>query len=298
MSKNGQIATVAVRIVSRYQNSLQNHRTGQKRMYRNRREQKTDIEAAGGKASKSNWFQKSGATNLLRVPATPASGLAKAVEAALGRTAAPTGLRAKVADEPGRSVKSWLVKSNQFLRKSCGRKLCPWLARGEDCQERCYLEGVTYLARCRRCRQRQVQEGVEEREIVDQCYIGETHRSVVTRSETHFSLYKPGGGGGGGAVRAGQGQEGGGRGEDEEKAGSWMKEHTVNFHGGVLSTDKMSDYEFIVLNQHRKVLRRQLEEAILLDWAQVRGVLKIGKRVFKVDRMVLNSKFEHWRPRP
>ena len=46
-----------------------------------------------------------------------------------------------------------------------------------------------------------------------------------------------------------------------------MKEHTVNFHGGVFSTDKMSDYEFIVLNQHRKVLRIQLEEAILLDWA-------------------------------
>ena len=47
-------------------------------MYRNRREQKTEVEAAAGKASKCNWFQKSGATNLLRVPATPASGLAKA----------------------------------------------------------------------------------------------------------------------------------------------------------------------------------------------------------------------------
>ena len=235
---------MAVRIVSRYQNSLQNHRTGQKRMYKNRREQKTEVEAAGGRASKSNWFQKSGATNLLRVPATPASGLAKAMEAALGRTAAPTGLRANVAEEPGRSVKTWLVKSNQFPRKSCGRKLCPWLAREEDCQERCYLEGVTCLARCRRCRQRQVQE---EREFVDQCYIGETHRSVVTRSETHFSLYKPGAGEVGGAVRAGQGHEGGGRGEDEEKEGSWMKEHTVIFQWGVFSTDKMSDYEFIVL---------------------------------------------------
>ena len=58
---------------------------------------------------------------------------------------------------------------------------------------------------------------------MDQCYIGETHRSVVTRSETHFGLYNPGGRGGGGAVRAGKGQEGGGRGEDEENAGSWMK---------------------------------------------------------------------------
>ena len=72
-----------------------------------------------------------------------------------------------MAEEPSRSVKSWLVTSNQFPRKSCGRKLCPWLAREEDCQERCYLEGVTCLARCRRCRQGEVQEGVEEREIVD-----------------------------------------------------------------------------------------------------------------------------------
>ena len=49
-----------------------------------------------------------------------------------------------------------------------------------------------------------------------------------------------------------------------------MKEHTVNFHGGVFCTDKMSYYEFIVLKQHKKVLRRQLVEAILLDWAQGR----------------------------
>ena len=60
----------------------------------------------------------------------------------------------------------------------------------------------------------------------------------------------------------------------------------------------MSGYEFIVLNHHKKVLRRQLEEAILLDWAQSRGVMKLGKRVFSIDKKVLNSKFEHWRPRP
>ena len=140
-------AIVAVRIVSRYMNSLQKHQGGVKRLYRNRREQQAEVAAAGGRASKSNWFQKSGATNLLRVPATPDSGLAKAVEAALGRTAAPTGLQAKVVEEPGRSVKSVLVRSNQFPRKSCGRKLCPWMARGEECMERCYVEGVTYLAR-------------------------------------------------------------------------------------------------------------------------------------------------------
>ena len=123
-------AVVGVRTVARYQNSLQNHQCGKRRMYRSREEQKLEMKAAGGRASKSNWFQRSGATNLLRVPATANSSLAKAVERALARTAAPSGLRAKMVEEPGRSVGSWLVKSNQFPRKSCGRRLCPWLARG------------------------------------------------------------------------------------------------------------------------------------------------------------------------
>ena len=46
------------------------------------------------------------------------------------------------------------------------------------------------------------------------------------------------------------------------------------------------------------ILRRHLEEAILLDWAEGKGVIKIGRRTFKVNKKVLNSKFEHWRPRP
>ena len=44
-----------------------------------------------------------------------------------------------------------------------------------------------------------------------------------------------------------------------------MREHTLKCHGGVFSTNKMDDYEFLVINKHKKVLRRQLEEAILLD---------------------------------
>ena len=60
------------------------------------------------------------------------------------------------------------------------------------------------------------------------------------------------------------------------------------------------DREKLVIKKlvHRKVLRRQLEEAILLDWAQVRGVLKLGRDVLRVNRNVLNSKLEHWRPKP
>ena len=55
------------------------------------------------------------------------------------------------------------------------------------------------------------------------------------------------------------------------KAGSWMREHSVKCHQGVFSQDKMQDFEFIVINTHSKVLKRLLEEAILLDWAQAGG---------------------------
>ena len=77
-----------------------------------------------------------------------------------------------------------------------------------------------------------------------------------------------------------------------------MREHTLECHSGVFSKEKQNDFEFFQLNTHSKVLRRQLEESILLDWAQGMGVLKLGKRIFKVSRAVLNSKFEHWRPKP
>ena len=75
--------------------------------------------------------------------------------------------QAKVVEEPGPSVKSCLVKSNVFPRKSCGRLMCPWLARRESCMERCYTEGYT-VGRCRRCREKQLEDGVLEKNVVDE----------------------------------------------------------------------------------------------------------------------------------
>ena len=134
----------------------------------------------------------------MKVPATSESELAKAAKAAVDRTSAPSGLVTKVLEEPGPSISQCLVKSNNFPRQSCGRPLWPWQAKGEKCRERCYREGVTYIGRCRRCREWQMEEGVSEKDIVDEVYIGESHRYIVTRCRSHFELYKPGKGGGGG----------------------------------------------------------------------------------------------------
>ena len=44
--------------------------------------------------------------------------------------------------------------------------------------ERCYMEGVTYLGRCRRCREKQFGEGVLENDVVDEVYIGDNPLSL------------------------------------------------------------------------------------------------------------------------
>ena len=45
------------------------------------------------------------------------------------------------------------------------------------------LGGVTYqLARCCRCWGRQLEKGVEKMDVTEEVYIGESHKSIVTRS--------------------------------------------------------------------------------------------------------------------
>ena len=39
-------------------------------MYRSKEEREKERQDAGGKSTKSNWFKKGGATNVLRLPAT------------------------------------------------------------------------------------------------------------------------------------------------------------------------------------------------------------------------------------
>ena len=100
------------------------------------------------------------------------------------------------------------------------------------------LQRGNNLARCRRCREKQIEEGVAEEDVVDKVYIGESHRSIVTRSREHFSTYKAGGP---------RREEAGGREEEDEesrKTGSWMREHTLECHSSVFSKEKQNDYEF------------------------------------------------------
>ena len=59
----------------------------------------------------------------------------------------------------------------------------------------------------------------------------------------------------------------GGRGqwEGEEEGSSWMADHTRSHHYGQMSSNQMDDYDFIVLDQFRKSLQREIEETVRIN---------------------------------
>ena len=117
--------------------------------------------------------------------------LAMAVEKALASCPAPSTTVSKVQERPGRSLREALGKGNPFHWPSCGRKFCPLVARGEECQGMCYREGVGYLATCNLCIREQLAAGVEEEDVVHRVYTGESHRSLRFRLERHIDDYRP-----------------------------------------------------------------------------------------------------------
>ena len=72
---------------------------------------------------------------------------------------------------------------------------------------------------------------------------------------------------------------------EEEEGGSWMREKTLQCHHGVFSQDKIKEYESLVINTHSKILKTQLEEAIMLDSAQSRGILRVKKKYFSIQSL-------------
>ena len=111
-----------------------------------------------------------------------------------------------------------------------------------------------------------------------------------------------------GGARRGGGEEEGEGGErrrrgseddddEEESVSSWMADHSRKCHDGVISADPMDDYEFVVTGTFQKPLHRQVDEMLRIDRAECRGVIKIGKEIWKLKLPLLNGKHEYWAPR-
>ena len=180
---------ITCRAVAKYHNSLHNHLQKSKVMYRCRKEMVQQWEEEGGRPTKSDWFNKSGATGVFNLPATKDSWLASTVQQVLDTVPGPRGSKILVTERPGRSVRASLCTANPFPRTSCGRQYCPDTDRGDDCRDTCYRESVGYAARCLRCHASQVAQGIPEEEVQDQVYLRESSRSLPTRQETHVRDY-------------------------------------------------------------------------------------------------------------
>ena len=124
-----------------------------------------------------------------------------------------------------------------------------------------------------------------------QAYHGESSRSVPTRSEEHCSDYKL-------AMKkpAPVQREG----EEEQCSSSWMADHTRSHHGGIMSANPADDYDFLIVEQNRKPLLRQLEEAVRIKVAMTSGFVMLGRgpkaRKMLVNRSILNRKMENYSP--
>ena len=284
---------VISRVVAKYLNSLERHSRGIQPLYRTRDEREAAWGEVGGRPDKSDWFRKSGASAILTVPATEGSKLADKVREALAADPSPTGCLTLVREQPGPSVKQQLVRSNPRPREECGRNLCPFRMAGEKCRERCYREGVGYIGRCVRCAEEQRQQGRKEEDIVWQAYHGESSRSVPTRSGEHYCDYQA-------AMKKPAPVQ---RRDDEEEgegSSSWMADHTRSHHGGVISDNPLDDYDFLLVEQNRKPLLRQLEESVRIKMAKESGYVMLGRgpraRKLLVNRQLLNRKMENFSP--
>ena len=286
---------ITTRAVAKYSNSLRNHRKvgeGRRAMYRTREERERQWEEQGGRPTKADWFRKGGFTSVLNVPATPGSELAGRVEEVLRTVPGPTGSRPRVQERPGRSILAQLTTNTTFPRESCGRKYCPWVARGEACWERCYRENICYVAFCLKCRERQQQQNPGGANTVEGAYLGECSRSIVFRIESHFTNYRQ-------TMNKQRRRGGFNPGEASEDTSSFMADHIREEHGNQASDNPFDDFEFHLLSTYKKVLERLVAESVWIEWAKTKGMVKVGPTRTKVFKELLNrqGEFYHFNPR-
>ena len=126
---------------------------------------------------KGSWFKGNGSEAVYFVDATPGSQLADLCRKEFERA----GLKIKVVERSGRSVKRTLVKSNPFKKRGCGQDGCQVCALGGDVD--CKARGIHYKIWC---------DGVDAKgdPCLDIEYEGETSRSTGCRFGGHMSILR------------------------------------------------------------------------------------------------------------
>ena len=189
----------------------------------------------------------------------------------------------------GKSVLDWLTNSNTFPRESCGRAMCPWVARDEACWEKCYQDNICYVAFCLQCRAEQLQQ--DENNFTEGAYIGESRKRVVKRIESHFASFRQ-------AMAKQRRQLTADTNDAPEETSSFMADHVREKHGGNTSQNPHKDFEFHILASYNKVLNRLVAESVWIEWAEVKGVIKVGRVRTGVFKELLNRQGEYFNFNP
>ncbi len=119
-------------------------------------------------SKRKNWYKNGGFDSVLFLPMTPGGTLKRMYE----RTIQKSGLRIKVVERTGKTLKSQLQCSNPFKPGKCGRNDC--LVCTTTNKGNCQTEGTTYDIQClgTPCRK--------------DMYKGETGRNTYTRGVIHL----------------------------------------------------------------------------------------------------------------
>ena len=138
--------------------------TGVKPMYRPK-EWRQNERRKEKEEKRRSWYRKGNYSCVIFVPATPGSSLKRLLDEDVKKS----GLRIRIVEKSGMSVKRVLQRSDPFKKRTCERECC-FVCRTGGIGP-CDSCGVTYEIKCQTCGQK---------------YVGETARSAFTRGKEHL----------------------------------------------------------------------------------------------------------------
>ena len=177
------------------------------------------------RSKRNNWSAKGGFIAPIFVPATPGGELAKMLKTVAENEAQP-GLKFRIVESGGRTVKSQIQKSNPTATAGCDNADCLACKAGRGEGGQCLKSNIQYQLRCRLCPD------------TDSCvYIGESSRNLYTRGKEHMEKYQ----------------------SKTRSTDSFIKKHQDEKHPGL-----PADFGAKVTGQFQDCLTRQVSEGVTI----------------------------------
>lgn len=152
----------------RFEKMVQESKNGDTPLYRGKAYQRMSREKEKNNKRR-GWYSKGGDETVMFVDATPGSAMAREFR----DTLISCGLKIKVVERTGESIKTLLTKSDPFRTKTCDPNTCAICSKFPKIS--CKTREAVYRVTCKGC---------------GECYIGETSRSIGERFAEHCAQHK------------------------------------------------------------------------------------------------------------